>query len=85
MRNTPLRAFAKKSPVRRATEAVVESTATPKVQPVKIKPEKTETYNPGKDAPKDPGKIYDKTAQQRKAIQQANPLATLFTGRKTKS
>ena len=78
MRNSPLRAFA--TPLK---QSISDSVSRPKAREVKILPK--ETYNPGKGAPKDPGKIYDKTAQQRKAIQQANPLATLFTGRKTKS
>ena len=51
---------------------------------ITILPEKKETYNPGKGAP-GPGKVYSKSDQQLKAMQQANPLARLFAGIKTKS
>ena len=82
MRNTPLRAFA--SPIKQQNESVSDSTSgRHDIRPVEIVKEKKETYNPGKDAPK-PGKIYDKGAQDLAAMQQANPLARLFTGIKTK-
>ena len=81
MRNTPLKAFAKRSPVRQI-EAVAESTSTPKVREVKIVPKKKK--KPGVK-PADPGIIYDPGKKRLDAAIQANPLATIFTGRKTKS
>ena len=80
MRNSPLKAFV--TPLKQ-NESISDSVNRPKGQEITILPEKKETYNPGKDAPK-PGKIYSKSDQQLKALQQSNPLATLFTRRKPK-
>jgi hypothetical protein len=84
MRNTPLRAFAKKSPYR-DNGSVSDSVSgrTPHVREVKILPKKRETYNPGKDQPK-PGKIYDPGKERLNAMIQSNPIATIFAGRKAK-
>ena len=76
MRNSPLKAFV--TPLKQ-NESISDSVNRPKGQEITILPEKKETYNPGKDAPK-PGKIYDKKVQQLEDMQQANPLARLFTG-----
>tara|TARA_R110000824_G_scaffold2905_3_gene13201 strand:+ start:727 stop:969 length:243 start_codon:yes stop_codon:yes gene_type:complete len=76
MRNSPLKAFV--TPLKQ-NESVSDSVNRPKGQEITILPKKKETYNPGKNAPK-PGKIYSKSDQQLKAMQQTNPLARLFTG-----
>ena len=84
MRNKPLKGMMNMSSPLRQNESTSDSITgrIPTVREVKVVP--AETYNPGKDAP-GPGKVYSKSDQQLKAMQQGNPIATLFTGRKTKT
>ena len=86
MRNSPLRAFVKKSPYR-DNRSVSDSVSgrTPHVRELKIVPKKKETYNPGKGSEKQKGKLIDTNKRNINRAIQGNPLATIFTGRKTKS
>ena len=77
MRNTPLKAFAKKSPIKQ-NESISDSTYRGNVREVTIEP--PEKRKPGV-VQQNPGTIYSKSDQQLKALQQTNPLATLFLGR----
>ena len=43
-----------------------------------------ERYNPGAGSELSKGTLRDKDAEQLQAMQQANPIVTLFTGRKSK-
>ena len=84
MRNSPLRAFVKKSPMT-DNPSVSDSVSRGNIKTnIKIIEKKKETYNPGKDAP-GPGKVYNPDKKRVSAAIQANPLATLFAGRNPKS
>ena len=82
MRNTPLKAFARKSPLT-SNPSVSDSVRRGNIRPVEIVEKKKETYDPGKTAPK-PGKLIDTTKRNRDRMMAGNPLATLFVGRKPK-
>ena len=81
MRNIPLRAFAKKSPIKQV-EAVAESTSIPKARKITIEPPKKKVF---KGVSGGSGIVYDPGKKRLQTMVQANPLATLFTGKKVKS
>ena len=85
MRNSPLRAFAKKSPYRDNGSVSDSVNRAPHVREVKVLPKKKETYNPGKGSEKQKGTLIDTDKRNLNRAMQNNPLATIFAGRKTKS
>jgi len=79
----PFKELGSSSAPLKSNESISDSTHRSNVREIKITPkEKTKSLS---TEDKDPGKIYSKSDQQLKALQQANPIATLFTGRKVQS
>ena len=84
MRNSSLKGFLKKSPIKQ-NESISDSTYRGNVKEVTITPPKKETYNPGKGSEKSKGTLVDVTKRDVDMMTRGNALATLFTGRKAKS
>lgn len=84
MRNTPLKAFAKKSPIEQ-NESISDSTHRGNVREVKVLSKEEITANNRKTADKGQqggsGIVYSKSDEQLKHIKRSNPLTTLIFGR----